>query len=85
VHVVKTGDVVNMKNLRFIATPIQHDVEYGSGLKLETPKFTLSYVGNSAPIIDELSQAHLGADILIMDVLKPGNQKHIFALKMQLI
>ena len=75
VHVVKTGDTVNMKNLRFTATPIQHDVEYGSGLKLETSKFTLSYVGNSAPIIDELAKAHLGADILIMDVLKPGNQK----------
>ncbi len=74
-RILKTGESVQIDNLKFIATPAEHDIEYCNGLKLETPKFTLSYVGNTAPIIDKLIEAHSNSDILIMDVLKPGKEK----------
>jgi len=73
-YILKTGESIQIKNFRFVATYTDHDVEYANGLKLETPKFTLSYVGNTAPLIDKLAEEHHGADILIMDVLKPGKQ-----------
>ncbi len=71
---IKTGDKIKVGNLSFTATPTQHDIDYNNGLRLETPKFTLGYTSNTAPI-PELKDAFKGCNVVIMDVLKPGSEK----------
>lgn len=73
IFVLRTGDKVKIGNLNFTATPTNHDVEFNNGLKLETPKFTLGYTGNTGPL-PELVNTFKGCSVLILDVLKPGSE-----------
>ncbi|MBI2041058.1 MAG: MBL fold metallo-hydrolase [DPANN group archaeon] len=70
---VKPGDKIKIDKLNFVATPARHDIEYCNGLRLETPKFTLGYTSDTA-YFPELAEAYKGCSILILDVLKPGNE-----------
>lgn len=68
-----TGDKVKIGNMTFVATLTAHDVKSSIGLRLETPKFTLGYTSDTAPV-PELKDVFKGCNVLIINVLKPGSE-----------
>jgi len=72
-YAIKSGDKVKIGELTFEATPTKHDCEC-IGLKLHTGDKVIGYTSNTAPF-PELTEAFKGCDILIVDVLKPGDEK----------
>jgi ribonuclease BN (tRNA processing enzyme) len=72
-YAIKPGDKVKIDPLVFEATPTKHDCEC-IGLKLYTGDRIIGYTSNTAPF-PELIEAFKGCDVLIVDVLKPGDEK----------
>ena len=72
-YALKIGDKVKVGPLTFEATPTKHDCE-AIGLKLHAGKFVIGYTSNTAPT-PELVEAFRNCDILIADVLRPGEEK----------
>jgi ribonuclease BN (tRNA processing enzyme) len=72
VFAIRTNDKIKIGPLTFIATPTKHDIE-NNGLRLETPRVNIGYVGNTAPM-PELAEAFKGCGVLVIDVLKPGKE-----------
>ncbi len=62
---------IGINELEVRTTPVKHDGEGGVGFKFYTPKFTLSYVGDTT-YFAELAEAHLGSDIMILNVNAPS-------------
>jgi ribonuclease BN (tRNA processing enzyme) len=72
-YAIKPGDMVKIEPLVFEATPTKHDCEC-IGLKLHTADKVIGYTSNTAPF-PELTETFKGCDVLIVDVLKPGDEK----------
>ena len=71
---LKPNDAITIGDLKFTATPTQHEVE-DIGFVLETKTgIKIGYTGDTAPF-DGLAKAFIGCDLLIVNVLKPGAQK----------
>jgi len=73
-YVLEKGGRVEAGGVDFIATRTKHDDPYGIGLKLKFNNKVISYVGDTE-YFDGLSKEHSDADILILNVLRPNNEK----------
>lgn len=71
---VKVNDVVKVGNLTFTATPTKHDEPSNVGFKLETDSISIGYTSDTT-YFSELYRAFKGVKILIINVLRPGNDK----------
>jgi len=65
-------DVVKINGLDFIATRTIHD-DPCIGFKLVSPKITISYTSDTA-YSEDLHKDFEGTDVLIVNVLRPGNE-----------
>ncbi len=69
---VKAGDVVKIGNLTFTATPAKHDEPFNVGFKLEPAG--IGYTSDTV-YFGDLWRTLEGIKILIINVLRPGNDK----------
>ncbi len=71
--VLNAGDKIKIGELNFTATKTQHDTE-NIGFVLETKGGKIGYTSDTAPF-DGLAKQYEGCDLLILNVLRPGEQK----------
>lgn len=64
---LKLGDKVALNNVEITPTPTEHSDSDGIGFLISTPKFLLSYVGDTK-YAKKVTKAHEPADILILNV-----------------
>ncbi len=64
---LKVADKVALNNIEITPTPTEFDDEAGVGFLVSTPKYLLSYVGDSR-YVRRVAKAHDVADIVILNV-----------------
>ena len=67
----KPGDAISIGELKFTATPTDHDVEENIGMKIDAPGISIGYTSDTT-FLPELAEAFKGVTVLIMNVLRPG-------------
>ncbi|MBI3413359.1 MAG: MBL fold metallo-hydrolase [Candidatus Aenigmarchaeota archaeon] len=73
VVVMKAGDSTNLKNITVKATPTRHTDPTCIGFRIEGSK-TISYTSDGE-YFPELNKYHQKADLLIINMLRPDNDK----------
>lgn len=71
---LKPGQKVGIEDIEIHATPAKHSDPHTIGFKIVTPKFILGYTSDTA-YIKELAEAFENTDILILNMVFPGNTK----------
>ena len=71
---LEAGGKAGIGNVDIHATRTKHSDKEGIGFKFYTPNFVLSYVGDTE-FTKEIVEEHKGSDIIILNVVNPGEQK----------
>lgn len=71
--VLKPNEVSQLNNITIKGTGTEHGDPTGVGFQIDYNGFKLSYTSDTA-YFDGLADYHMGSDILIASVLRPGNR-----------
>ncbi len=74
IHSLRSKDEVNLGNLKITALPTRHSDPTAIGLKLQGNGISIAYTCDTE-YFPELSQSYTGVNLLIANVIRPGNKR----------